>query len=998
MHNISNGASTLLLSDTTKDLDIVFIDKIEIFNDGNTFLNISGVQMFLPNGKFKYGDRWEKEYPDDMIKQDQIVSDDAFYKSFFDSETPVQVMSFNSLAPGETGDLYVVYNLNRNMVNSYLSEFFHIPIYLRVEFNSDMAAYFCHMATNEFHSLAAYNAYYFDGGVRNRLGSYYPYWQQMYNELDLNVPSDRWKPYAHTNEILDISNVWWKSKFQYDLAYFSEAIVKSDTSYLDMKNTEPHSGGVMWDGNMTPFSYMFIFPTSYDMGKITSVNELIGLYETTPISKLDYRMYIMNFSSFFSQMIEDVKNKYYLVSMVASTKLAPSASDDFVVYFRYDASNEYEWYDYELETLDRETKPFDLSWLKGLTATVTINSPETQLNSFTFSLPKSVAFAEVCTLSTGMFNDLLNGASDADATNILSGQGISAQRTKELAGKANKQYLSDRYCTLYDMGTIVGNKQLTMTVSTEYMNMFRIKSFDNFEVANQAIGASVPDVYSMRIVNPELEYANIIFEFMKADYTTDFTWEHKIEESITQNAGNYLITPSYFDLQYIPIDDTYSVMMKIKNQNPYSVGLTMLRMDNDTADTIKIASFPDNDEYNKMFLYLGKTEYTMLPNEEVKIFFHIIPRRIGMNFFTVYFKLNNSIRPVNFEFRSFINQKAYFVLDNDSKNVDFGDVPIGKYVEEPIIVKNIGNVVGKVNSIYTFGNDAKWFKLLDRSNGTTISERISYNKIVKPKQSLSIPIRFYSQSYGFNYSYCYIETNEPVLEDAQWFEGDVGSTDITQLYSNAPKYLVSLLKANSVIENEAIETDSYIFLGYVNPLKSKFRTYDVQIRNKNKNKIISVFKVTNLMKNYINVKYSREPFNVDSSLFISLNPRGFTDGWYYDELFVWMLVYDKNTRKSTLVLNKIPVSWYVTREQRLSFDVDFEELIFATKPFLKSYKKVHIKNYSNEDATLFMNLLTDHSGLFTIIPDLNNETVVIPEGVNYTFLATFGGDQRFIGR
>lgn len=111
-----------------------------------------------------------------------------------------------------------------------------------------------------------------------------------------------------------------------------------------------------------------------------------------------------------------------------------------------------------------------------------------------------------------------------------------------------------------------------------------------------------------------------------------------------------------------------------------------------------------------------------------------------------------------------------------------------------------------------------------------------------------------------------------------------------------------------------------------------------------------------------------------------------------------MIVYDKKTRVSKFVLNKIPVSWYVTREQRLSFDVDLEEIIFSTKPFLKAYRKINIRNYSNEDATLFTNLLNDHSGLFTLVPNLGAETMTIPEGVGFTLLMTFGGDQRFIGK
>ncbi len=47
---------------------------------------------------------------------------------------------------------------------------------------------------------------------------------------------------------------------------------------------------------------------------------------------------------------------------------------------------------------------------------------------------------------------------------------------------------------------------------------------------------------------------------------------------------------------------------------------------------------------------------------------------------------------------------------------------------------------------------------------------------------------------------------------------------------------------------------------------------------------------------------------------------------------------------------------------------------------------------------MYLNLLNDHSGVFTLIPDLNNQTYVIPEGVNSSFMIVFGGDQRFIGK
>lgn len=548
--------------------------------------------------------------------------------------------------------------------------------------------------------------------------------------------------------------------------------------------------------------------------------------------------------------------------------------------------------------------------MSQFSAKVTVNIPETDKNVFNFQIPKPIEFINLYAVGQDMFTQFFGDTLSEQDADIVGGKVMSNTELSERASGSTRQYFSDRFNTVIDFGEIVGNKFLTMSVDCKWFNLFRIKSYDNLEIKNQSIGPGLPDVYAMRIVQPDLMYANIIFEFFNYDYTMEMVWTQKIEENITQNTGNFMITPPYFDLQYIPIDETYSVMVKVKNQNPWNVNLSILPMDLDTENSIQLISFPEHDEYNKIYLHLKTLNkpYPMLPDEEVKIFFRVIPRRIGVNFFTVYLKLGNSIRPINFEFRSFINNKAYFVLDQDSKVLDFGDVPIGKYVEEPIIVKNIGNIVGKINSIYTFGNDSKWFKLLDRNNGNVLSERITYNKIVPPKSSLSIPIRFFSQSYGFNYSYAYIETNEPVLEDEQWFENYAVSNDFTQLYKNAPKYLCSLLKANSIIENEAIETDSYIFLGYVNPLKSRFRSYDIAVRNKNKNKVISIFKVTNMMKNYIKVKYSRESFSTETSLYIQLNPRGYTEGWYYDELFIWMIIYDNKTKRSQMVLNKIPIS------------------------------------------------------------------------------------------
>jgi hypothetical protein len=157
--NISNGSSTLLLADSTSDNDIVYIDKYTVYNDGNTLLNISGAKIFYPNGIYDYESRWEKEFGGDMVKQSSIPSYTKLYQSFFDQVNQMQVMAFNTLAPGESGDVYITYYLNRNMVNEYLADMFRVPIYLRLEFDSTMSAYFCQFATSELVKIGQYQDY-----------------------------------------------------------------------------------------------------------------------------------------------------------------------------------------------------------------------------------------------------------------------------------------------------------------------------------------------------------------------------------------------------------------------------------------------------------------------------------------------------------------------------------------------------------------------------------------------------------------------------------------------------------------------------------------------------------------------------------------------------------------------------------------------------------------------------------------------------------------------
>jgi hypothetical protein len=151
------------------------------------------------------------------------------------------------------------------------------------------------------------------------------------------------------------------------------------------------------------------------------------------------------------------------------------------------------------------------------------------------------------------------------------------------------------------------------------------------------------------------------------------------------------------------------------------------------------------------------------------------------------------------------------------------------------------------------------------------------------------------------------------------------------------------------------------------------------------------------MKNYIKIKYSQEPFSQKTSVYITLNPRSYSENIYFDQLFVWYSVYDKKTHKRRIVLKKIPISWQVTSENYYEFDINASELILVTKPFIKTMKVLHVTNFSNVDATMEISFLNDFSGLYSIVPHLIGP-VLIPEGVRYTFRILFGGDQRFLGK
>lgn len=267
---------------------------------------------------------------------------------------------------------------------------------------------------------------------------------------------------------------------------------------------------------------MFVLPVPNNPAKLTTIGELVNLYERVQPSDMNYRFYIMKFEAFFNQLIADIKNKYFLVSLLAMNSGNDSNENIQTIYLRYDMSNEYEWYNYETKEVNVNTLPFNMSWLDQFVATVTLNVPESQLNIFKIQIPKPLEYINASAVVNDVIGQYTSGTSTEAQNDALMGKSIDPAELKRLSGNSSRQFLKDRYHTIFDMGEIIGNKQMTMNVSTKYFNLFRIKSFDNVEIQNQSIGPGLPDVYSVRIVNPSLEYAQMVFEFFKHDYTVDY--------------------------------------------------------------------------------------------------------------------------------------------------------------------------------------------------------------------------------------------------------------------------------------------------------------------------------------------------------------------------------------------------------------------------------------------------------------------------------------------
>jgi hypothetical protein len=61
--------------------------------------------------------------------------------------------------------------------------------------------------------------------------------------------------------------------------------------------------------------------------------------------------------------------------------------------------------------LNRGTVPMNISWLRDLNASITINIPETQLNIFKFNIPKPLEFVNLYAMANSIF-DSLTGPAD----------------------------------------------------------------------------------------------------------------------------------------------------------------------------------------------------------------------------------------------------------------------------------------------------------------------------------------------------------------------------------------------------------------------------------------------------------------------------------------------------------------------------------------------------------------------------------------------------------
>lgn len=107
--------------------------------------------------------------------------------------------------------------------------------------------------------------------------------------------------------------------------------------YVNIGNDEPSLSGVMRNGTFTPFSWCFILPTPNNLGTINTINDLVSLYRITSPTDINYKFYFMKFDIFFKQMLEDVKNKFHLISLIAKND-----DQDTAVYFRYNPTNQYE--------------------------------------------------------------------------------------------------------------------------------------------------------------------------------------------------------------------------------------------------------------------------------------------------------------------------------------------------------------------------------------------------------------------------------------------------------------------------------------------------------------------------------------------------------------------------------------------------------------------------------------------------------------------------------
>jgi hypothetical protein len=134
---LDDGSGDILLTQTNNVTDIVAIHKIDVFNEGNTYLQLTEAKWFLPT-IYPYQEQFKTAFPSFFVGLDTITNNKEFYQSMIKR---IDIVSTGTLTPGETGSIFVVVRLNRNILSHYLSQFIEIPYAIKLTFNEDLHYY-----------------------------------------------------------------------------------------------------------------------------------------------------------------------------------------------------------------------------------------------------------------------------------------------------------------------------------------------------------------------------------------------------------------------------------------------------------------------------------------------------------------------------------------------------------------------------------------------------------------------------------------------------------------------------------------------------------------------------------------------------------------------------------------------------------------------------------------------------------------------------------------